>query len=112
MDAQVKLKREVCAWDMEQRRSNAALKQLRISHAAVKGAKHKLGLEEYVGRMGRWNASDAVLKDVQIYLKRGECAPGMGRRIDYAAVKDLQIKSSREECVRGTEEAMQYEWMH
>jgi hypothetical protein len=32
----------------------------------------------------------------------GECVIGMGQRSNYAAVKDVQIKLRKEECAKGT----------
>jgi hypothetical protein len=46
----------------------------------------------------RGQRRNAAVKDVQIMLKKEECALSMGQRSSDAAVKDVQIMLRKEEC--------------
>ena len=50
-------------------------------------------------------SSDAAAKDVQIKLRREECALGMEQSARNAAAKDAPTKLRGEECARGMEQA-------
>ena len=46
----------------------------------------------------RLNTNDAAAMDVQITLKKEECASSMGQSTNDAAMKDVQVKLRKEEC--------------
>ena len=49
-------------------------------------------------------SNDVAVKDVQIKLRKEECALGMEQRSSDAAVKDVQTILIKEVCAKGMEQ--------
>ena len=64
-----------------------------VHNVAMKDVQIKLKREECALNMVHMS-SDAALKDVQIKLSKEEYAKGMGQMSNDAALKDVQIKLS------------------
>ena len=123
-DAQIELRKEVCARGMGLRSNYTAMKDaegreerfallkdaqimpeeevcaggmgLRSNYAATKDAQINLRREEYALNTGQ-SANCAAKKDVQIRFREEECALGMGQSANYAAKKDAQTGLRLEE---------------
>ena len=70
------------------------------NYAAVMDVQMKLRKEECAGSMGQ-KPNFAAVMDAQIKFGKEECVLGMEQRGNYAAVKDAQIKLRKEECAGG-----------